>query len=146
MDEQAIPFLNPSDPPSASSAPGSERSCLYGYMLQHGLLASLLFPNKSNQADASKRYGFDDTTSSQASLFSIPQRLASTSSQQVPVYITYGTHDDAVNPFDETVAALRKTGGIVQVEVEQGLGHAYDEDEQWWGRAGGLRRFLAEHL
>lgn len=65
---------------------------------------------------------------------------------QVPIYITYGTDDDAVNPFDETVAALQKTGGVVQVQVEDGLGHAYDEDEEWWSRAQGLRTFLAEHL
>lgn len=119
-------------------------------MLQHGLLASLLFP-PSSPRPREDRYGFDSTIPLEAELYSIPQRLKAlpAGTKLPPVYITYGTADDAVNPFDSTVAALRAAAGpdgVIVVHEEQGLGHAYDEDEKWWDRAQALRSFLAQHL
>ncbi|KAK4689115.1 hypothetical protein P7C73_g1000, partial [Tremellales sp. Uapishka_1] len=136
---EAKPHLDAKSPPVATAVSGGPRSVLYPYMLQHSLFPSLLF-----LAQRSVGRGSDAFRPTPESL-SIPQRLALRGVEELPrppVYFVYGTADTAVNPFDKTLEALKRTKGELKVEVREGEGHAFDEDEreecaefrEWLGR------------
>lgn len=101
---------------------------LYAYMLQHSLFPSLLF-----KAQRSVGHGHDAFRPTPESL-SITHRLdllthSAPAEEHVPIYLIYGDSDTAVQRFDKTVECLKRAQGQLEIEVREGLDHAFDEDE-----------------
>lgn len=126
-DAAAQPHLKLRDPPITTAVSGGPRSILYMYMLQHALFPQLLFMNQRSLGS-----GLDGFRPS-ADTLSITHRLDLIAKAEVvhpPIYLIYGTLDDKVQPFEDTIAALERTKGPYEVEVLEGADHAYDEDPE----------------
>ena len=136
--EEAKPHLDLKSAPIATSIPGGPRSILYPYMLQHALFPSLLFLKQKSVGAGLDSFRPEPRT------LSITHRLSLLNKPRPPIYLIYGTADSSVQPFEKTVAAMRRTEGVLEVEMRDGIDHGFDEDAAEECIA--FRHWLGKHL
>jgi len=107
-------------------------------MLQHALFPSLLFMKQKSVG-----HGLDGFRPEPRTL-SISHRLGLLKKPRPPIYLVYGTADTAVQPFPKTVEALKRTEGVLEVEVKDGIDHAFDEEPA--EECVAFREWLRKHL
>ncbi|TFK37793.1 Alpha/Beta hydrolase protein [Crucibulum laeve] len=107
-------YLDPNAKKTCASALDDPRSIFYHYMVQEGILPSLLLPPSS---------------SIPASAFSIARNL---SLPLPPTYIVHGTADTKVphSQAVDVVSAYAKVGAEVVYDERPGLDHGFDKDEK----------------
>lgn len=141
--EEARPHIDPKAAPIATAVSGGPRSCLYAYMLQHGLFPGLLFMRQKSVGQGL------DAFRPEPEALSIPYRLDLLKNGRgpkghVPVYMAYGTADTAIQPLDKTIEALRSCSGELELEVREGADHGFDEDAG--DECEKFRDWLGKHL
>lgn len=123
--EAARPHINPRDPPVATAVSGGPRSILYPYMLQEALFPNLLFYNQRSVGSGMDSFRPDAHTLSATTRLEI---VAKREAAMPPVFMSYGSIDDKIQPLEPTVEVLQSTKGETEVEVVEGGDHAYDEN------------------
>jgi acetyl esterase/lipase len=115
-EERVAAYLDSAAEKTCFSAIDSPRSIFYHYMVQEGILSSLLL----------------EGTGIPPSAFSVAPALEIQTSGVPPTYIIHGTVDDKVparQSQDVDKVLSSRTGLIFEYEERQGLNHLFDRDE-----------------
>jgi acetyl esterase/lipase len=112
--EEVETFLDPNSPKTSGSAVTAPRAIFYHYMVQEGILTSLLL----------------DRTNIPPNAYSIAENLKSGLFTPPPTYIIHGTIDDKVPIVQATdvVEAYKQIGYPVHYVEMPGLDHSFDKD------------------
>ncbi|KAF8992443.1 Alpha/Beta hydrolase protein [Cyathus striatus] len=115
--EEVERYLDPTSPKTAGSAVDAPRSIFYHYMVQEGILTSLLL----------------DGTRISPNAFSIAENIKSGKFTPPPTYIIHGTIDDKVPIVQATdvVEALKQMDSRVEYCEMPGLDHSFDKDPNY---------------
>ncbi|KAF8630876.1 hypothetical protein AX17_005234 [Amanita inopinata Kibby_2008] len=113
--KEVEPFVDPADQKTTFSAIDNRRSIFYHYMVQEGLMASLLL----------------DDTNIPPSAFSAAAAVKSGDETLPPIYIVHGNKDGKVPHRQSTdvVEVLKTIGASVEYHEMEGLDHAFDKEE-----------------
>ncbi|KAJ7076376.1 Alpha/Beta hydrolase protein [Mycena belliarum] len=115
-DDEVAPFLDPAADKVAFSASDSKRAVFYHYMVQEGILESLLLDGTGIPKSA-----FGVAPSLKTGRFAVP-----------PTYVIHGTIDDKVpcRQARDVVEALRELKADVEYDELPGVDHLFDRDPE----------------
>ncbi|KAK7005618.1 polyketide synthase [Favolaschia claudopus] len=113
---QVAAFVDPTSPKVAFSAVDSSRAIFYHYMVQEGILESLLL----------------DGTGVPASAIGVAPALKTGKFKVPPVWIIHGDIDDKVpcRQARDVVSVLKEMNADVEYEELPGVNHSFDKDPQ----------------
>ncbi|KAJ6625516.1 SNF2 family N-terminal domain-containing protein [Mycena sp. CBHHK59/15] len=117
QDSEVQPFINPDDEKVAFSTLDSKRAVFYHYMVQEGILESLLL----------------DGTGIPSSSFAIAPAIKTGKFTVPPTYVIHGDIDDKVpcRQARDVVDALKEVKADVEYEELPGVDHLFDKDPKY---------------